>query len=104
MDRLKLGRNLFAARKKRKMTAEMLAKKMGISASFIRQIECGSRSPSLGLLIDLCNELEVTPNKVLESDLHIRDVSEGNYIPELRLQEFQEVQKTFEDELAKKNE
>ena len=103
MDRLKLGRNLFAARKKRKMTAEDLAKKMGISASFIRQIECGRRSPSLSLLIDLCNELEITPNKVLAGDLHIKQMSERNRIPELWLHEPQEFRKAFAGELTKKN-
>lgn len=69
MDRVKFGRKLFAARKERNLTAERLASRTGISASFIRQIECGKRSPSMEFLITLCNELEVSPDYLLAGNL-----------------------------------
>ena len=69
MDKIKFGRNLFAARKAQKITAVQLAEQTGISASFIRQVECGKRSPSLGLLITLCNELGVSSDYLLSGDL-----------------------------------
>lgn len=87
MDKVKFGRNLFAARKFRKITADQLAKRTGMSASFIRQIECGKRSPSLGLLITLCNELEVPSDYLLSGDLSTNRSTQVQQI-EAKLQTF----------------
>lgn len=49
-------------RNKRKalgLSQYMLAKKAGISQSFVNEIECGKKSPSIDMFFKLCEVLEI---------------------------------------------
>lgn len=69
MDKIAFGRKLFYARKAKNMTTNQLAEQLGLSGSYLRQIECGNRKPSVDLLIQLCNELDISPEFLLMENL-----------------------------------
>lgn len=69
MDKKKFGRQLFSARKAKNMTSNQLAEKMKVSGSYIRQMECGTRLPSIRVLIEICNILDTSVDFLLEGDL-----------------------------------
>lgn len=56
-----------------------LAKKVGISAKYISDIETGKRHPSLETLVKICEALRITPDYIIlgamvkEEDLNILD-------------------------------
>lgn len=76
MDQIKFGRRLNQARKAKKITSEELARRLGLNASYVRQIECGNRKPSMDTLIAVCNELSVSPDFLLRGDLKLDCSSE----------------------------
>lgn len=65
MDKILLGNRIKKARKDAKMTGERLSELCNINASYLRQIECGSKMPSLPLFIQLCTMLKVSPSYLL---------------------------------------
>lgn len=69
MNKIAFGRKLFYARKMKNITTNQLAEKLGLSGSYLRQLECGNRKPSIDLLITLCNTLEISPDFLLTEDL-----------------------------------
>ena len=87
-----IGKRLGDLRRMRNLTSEQLAELCGIDNTHIRHIESGSRSPSLGLLIRLCNTLKVSPYYFLQDciELDEDDVSRATELikifPELSLQ------------------
>lgn len=68
MDKKGLGRRINAARKDRGLTSEKLSEACNITATYLRQIESGAKTPSLPMFATLCRELKVSPNYLL-SDL-----------------------------------
>lgn len=77
MDKLKFGRRLFQARRDKHLTSNELAEIMGMSGSYIRQLECGSRKPSLDFLLNICEILDVSPDYLLEGNIRGKDETEG---------------------------
>lgn len=69
MDNIAFGKILKEMRLKRNMSREELAKKIGISAKAISQIETGKKSTSLKVLVEICNALEVSAECFLLKDL-----------------------------------
>lgn len=65
MDYIALGWRIRFFRKKRGLTQEQLAERVGVSSSFLGHIERGSRAASLETLMRLCRALEITPNDLL---------------------------------------
>lgn len=57
------------ARKAKRITSDMLARRLGLNPSYIRQIECGRKTPSLDAMIAICNEIDVSPNYLLRNEL-----------------------------------
>lgn len=98
MDQRKFGRYLYKARKLKHLTSNELASEIGMSGSYIRQLECGKRKPSLDLLIRICNRLEVPSDYLLQDELQ-KDASpelknlEGwlRMVPENKLQVIEEI-------------
>lgn len=70
MDYKDLGNRVRIARKQQDLTQEELAKKAGLSASFLGHIERGTRVASLDSLVDLCNALNVSPEYMLSGSLN----------------------------------
>lgn len=58
-ERIKMYREL------RNLTQKDLGERLGVSQSFIHQLEANIRNISVGKLVALCNELDCTPNDIL---------------------------------------
>ena len=84
MNQIKIGKFIFECRKKKKMTQEQLAEKLGVSSKSISRWENGNTMPDYSLLKDLCSELDINVNELLsgerikESDYMIK--AEENFI------------------------
>lgn len=72
MDKVKFGRKLFQARRAKHLTSNELAEKLGMSGSYIRQLECGNRKPSLDFLLNACSMLDVSPNYLLKDNMEAK--------------------------------
>lgn len=72
MDQRSIGRRIRIARRDRGLTGEQFAELCGINPTYLRQLEGGSKTPSLPLFVSLCNTLKVSPNYLLA------DVTENN--------------------------
>lgn len=64
MDRKSLGAAIKAARLENKLTQEQLAEIVGIVPSHVKQIEAGSRSPSVEVLYKLAHTLNFSVDDV----------------------------------------
>ena len=56
-----LGKKIKKKRKKRGLTQDFLAEKVGIDAKHLSRIECGKNSLSLNLLYKICDVLSIEP-------------------------------------------
>lgn len=65
INKRRLGRNIYHERKKYGITTNELGMLCDVHGSFIRQIECGTKTPSLPLFIRICNQIHTTPDKLL---------------------------------------
>lgn len=65
MERSKMGDTIQALRKKRGLTQEQLATKVGVSAGAVSKWETGGSSPDLFLLSPLARALDTTPDELL---------------------------------------
>ena len=55
-----MGQRVRAARKMKQMNTDELAEKVGVAVESIGHIECGARKPSLTLLFNIAEVLEVS--------------------------------------------
>ena len=69
MERKQLGRRIKEVRKERGLTADALSEQCHIDATYLRQIEGGSKTPSLPVFTDLCNALHISPAYLLQDEL-----------------------------------
>ena len=65
LDYIKLGMRIRQVRKVRGWSQDVLAKKCGISMSFLGHIERGTRIMSLETLVSICNALDVGADELL---------------------------------------
>ena len=65
MDTLKVGKYIQHLRKKAGMTQKELAEKLNISFQAVSKWENGDTFPDTGLLLDLCEILDTTADKLL---------------------------------------
>ena len=86
MDTLKIGRYIRHLRKKAGMTQKELAEKLNISFQAVSKWENGDALPDTGLLLDLCDVLNTTADKLLNGGclaacerrmMHLDDVVTG---------------------------
>ena len=66
MNAKRLGRKIREKRKQCGLTSQQLADLCHVNDSYIRQLESGKKVPSMPLLLNLCDELETSPNYLLE--------------------------------------
>ncbi|MCI9601747.1 MAG: helix-turn-helix transcriptional regulator [Lachnospiraceae bacterium] len=83
MERKKLGKRINMVRKDRGFTADRLSELCHINATYLRQIEGGSKMPSLPVFIDLCNALRISPDYLLRDMLAENEVSRIRELAEL---------------------
>lgn len=72
MNKNEFGRRLKKIRLEQNFTTNMLAAACDKNPVFIRQIECGSKAPSISTLIELCNALQVSPLYLLGDEINIK--------------------------------
>lgn len=65
MEKSKMGDVILALRKKRGLTQEQLATKVGVSAGAVSKWETGGSSPDIFLLGPLARSLDTTPDELL---------------------------------------
>lgn len=69
-DYAKMGKRIRQIRKAKKWSQDMLAKKCGISMSFLGHIERGTRIMSLETFVSICTALEVDADELLWGVAH----------------------------------
>lgn len=74
LDRKEMGRRISKRRKKMGIKQNKLAESIGINSTHLSSIEAGRVTPSLEVLVKLCDELEVTPDYLLEGAMHSNNV------------------------------
>ena len=65
MDKKLLGKRINIARKELGWTGERLAEACSINATYLRQIEAGTKVPSLPVFVSLCEALNTSPTYLL---------------------------------------
>lgn len=71
MDKIAFGVRVRAARRKAGLSSDALAELCDCTPVSIRQIESGSRLPSLPKLVAICNALQVAPEELLGQELNL---------------------------------
>lgn len=69
MDKIAFGVRVRAARRRAGLSSDALAELCDCTPVSIRQIESGSRLPSLPKLMAICNALKITPDELLGQEL-----------------------------------
>ena len=83
MDKFPLGDRVRVARKQLGITGEKLSEICNIDPSYLRQIECGRKLPSLQIFITLCQALKVSPAVLLADYLPAPAYEERDRLHEL---------------------
>lgn len=69
------GKQINQARKKQGITSEKLSELCDLNAVFVRQIEGGTKLPSLPVFIQICNALNTSPGYLLKEDLETNEIA-----------------------------
>lgn len=69
MDKKQFGRKLNMARKDRGLTSEKLSELCNLNATYVRQIEAGTKVPSLPVFVTFCKVLKVSPSYLLSETM-----------------------------------
>ena len=69
MNQVKIGKFISECRKNKKMTQAELAEKLNITDRAISKWETGKGMPDTSIMLDLCNELEITVNELLSGEM-----------------------------------
>jgi len=83
MEEKGLGRRINMVRKDRGLTADRLSELCSINATYLRQIEGGTKIPSLPVFINICNALKISPDYLLRDALEYNEVSRIRELAEL---------------------
>ena len=83
MEKNGLGRRINEVRKDKGLTADRLSEMCNINATYLRQIEGGTKMPSLPVFISICNALKVSPDYLLRDELEENEITAIREIEEL---------------------
>jgi|GluameStandDraft_1065615.scaffolds.fasta_scaffold09492_5 Predicted transcriptional regulators len=81
---IEIGRRIKLRRKELHIKQYELAEEVEVSNNHVSAIENGREKPSIDLLMDLCEKLEVTPDYFLLGNIHANNIP-LNIIDNLRL-------------------
>lgn len=81
---IEMGRRIKLRRKELHFKQRELAEQLSISNNHISAIENGRERPSIELLLDLCEKLEVTSDYILLGNIHANNIPQ-NIMDNLRL-------------------
>lgn len=62
----KLGQLLKGRRRSLALTQADLALRSGLTARYIRKVECGQASPTVSVLVKLADALEISPAELMQ--------------------------------------
>lgn len=74
-----MGTRIKMRRKELKMSQAELAEKINVSNNHISSIETGKQLPSLPTFVDICEQLQTTPDFLLLGSLHTRNIPQNIY-------------------------
>lgn len=82
MNQVKIGRFIAECRKNKNLTQMQLAEKLNITDRAISKWENGKSMPDSSIMLELCNELEISVNELLsgemiEMDMYNKKVEEN---------------------------
>lgn len=88
LDRKEFGKRIKQIRTLANITSNQLGNyNCKVDPAFIRQIESGSRLPSIPLFVKICNSLQISPCYLLEKEISIQnEFSDWNELIKLTLQ------------------
>lgn len=69
MDQIKIGKFIAECRKKSNFTQMQLAEKLNITDRAISKWENGKSMPDSSIMLDLCNELKISVNELLNGEM-----------------------------------
>lgn len=69
MERITFGENLKRIRKDMNITQEEMAKHIGISQSYIADIERNRKNISLAVILKIAKGLKISVNKLINDDI-----------------------------------
>lgn len=69
MNQVKIGKFIAECRKNKKLTQADLAEKLNITDRAISKWETGKGMPDSSIMLDLCNELDITVNELLSGEM-----------------------------------
>lgn len=78
-----LGKRINMVRKDRGFTADKLSELCNVNATYLRQIEGGTKVPSLPVFINICNALKISPDYLLQDSLADNEISKIRELTEL---------------------
>jgi transcriptional regulator with XRE-family HTH domain len=92
MNQVKIGKFIAQCRKNKNMTQAELAEKLNITDRAISKWETGKGMPDSSIMLELCNELDITVNELLSGE----EIEMDNYnkIAEENLLEFKKIDET----------
>lgn len=79
-----IGQRIAKRRIQLGLKQNMLAERIGISNNYLSSIERGKEKPSLEIIVNICNALQVTPDFLLMGNLYSNNVPQ-NIVDGLRL-------------------
>ena len=69
MEQVKIGKFIAQCRKNKNMTQAELAEKLNITDRAISKWETGKGMPDSSIMLELCNELDITVNELLSGEM-----------------------------------
>lgn len=78
-----LGKRINMVRKDQHLTAEKLSELCNINATYLRQIEGGTKMPSLSVFISICSALKISPDYLLQDILPSNEISKIHELEQL---------------------
>ena len=84
MNQVKIGKFIAQCRKEKNMTQAELAEKLNITDRAISKWETGKGMPDSSIMLELCDELDISVNELLSGEMIRMDnynkVAEKNFI------------------------
>ncbi len=75
-----IGQRIKKRREFKKLSIREVARKIGLSASFISQVENGKSFPSLAVLKQIANVLEITAGELMQESIAVKEVPHDDIV------------------------
>lgn len=72
-----IGRRIAKRRIQMGLKQNVLAERIGISNNYLSSIERGKEKPSLEIIVNICNNLQVTPDYLLMGNMYSNNIPQN---------------------------